>query len=104
MSWKADLIIVIIVAVNSVQLSKMMEENESKKERDEDMQELQESSHQLAEQVELLRQQLSDSQAQSSCLEQEILSIRYSLCPLLKLSIRTLILTPRIFQSKLASF
>ena len=55
----------------------MMEENESRKERDEDMQELQDSSHQLAEQVELLRQQLSASQAHSACLEQEMHSIRY---------------------------
>ncbi|DBA92593.1 hypothetical protein WJX77_006764 [Trebouxia sp. C0004] len=54
-------------------LSKMMEENESKKERDEDMQE---SSHQLAEQVELLRQQLSASQMHSACLEQELHTIR----------------------------
>ena len=66
-----------IAIVNSVQLSKMMEENESKKVRDENMQELQESSHQLAEQVELLRQQLSASQAHSACLEQEMQTIRY---------------------------
>ncbi len=57
----------------------MMEENESKKESHEDMQELQESSHQLAEQVELLRQQLSASQAHSACLEQEMHTIRYGL-------------------------
>ena len=66
-----------ISIVSCVQLSKMIEENESKKERDEDMQELQESSHQLAEQVELLRQQLSASEAHSACLEQDMHTIRY---------------------------
>ncbi len=63
-----------ISIVSCVQLSKMIE---GKKERDEDMQELQESSHQLAEQVELLRQQLSASEAHSACLEQEMHTIRY---------------------------
>lgn len=64
--------------LNPVQLSKIMEESETKKERDEDLQELQHSSQELQAQVELLQQHLSAAEAQSAGLQQDLHATRYS--------------------------
>ena len=64
--------------LNPVQLSKIMEESETKKERDEDLQELQQSSQELQAQVELLQQHLSAAEAQSAGLQQDLHATRYS--------------------------
>ena len=55
-----------------MQLSKMMEESESKKERDEEVQEMQQASLSLEGEIALLQQQLTASKASSAHLQQEL--------------------------------
>ncbi len=62
-----------------MQLSKMLEESESKKVQDAELQELHDSSQELESQVEVLQQQLSASQAYSDSLQQDLHASRYAL-------------------------
>lgn len=54
-----------------VQLAKLMEEGEAKKERDEEYKELQEVSHELQAQMQALKEGLADARSLSASLQQE---------------------------------
>lgn len=60
-----------------VQLAKLMEEGEAKKERHEEFQELQEVSHELQAQVQALKDELANARSLSASLQQEAQLARY---------------------------
>ena len=59
-----------------VQLAKLVEEGEAKKNRHEEFQQLQEESHELQAKVQALRDDLEDARSLSASLQQEVRSAR----------------------------
>ena len=59
-----------------MQLAKLVEEGEAKKERQEEFQQLQEESHELQAQVQALKDELADACSLSASLQQEAQSAR----------------------------
>lgn len=61
-----------------MQLSKMVEEEEAKKERDEEFEELQETSAELESEIAALREELLDAQSLTGSLQQDLQASRYA--------------------------
>ena len=61
-----------------MQLSKMMEAEEAKKERDEEFEELQETSAELESEIAVLKDELLDAQSFTASLQQVLQASRYS--------------------------
>lgn len=61
-----------------MQLSKMVEEEEAKKERDEEFEELQETSAELESDIAALKEELLDAQSLTGSLQQDLQASRYA--------------------------